>query len=78
MVTHSGELQSTARLAAAWLAIDAEAPDGFDKAIALARFVALHLRGAVDLPIAGAWSADRLADIADQAQRWLATWHEQR
>ena len=78
VVTHSGELQSTARLAAAWLAIDAEAPDGFDKAIALARFVALHLRGAVDLPIAGAWSADRLADIADQAQRWLATWHEQR
>jgi hypothetical protein len=45
----------------------------FDKAIALARFVALAAREhAIDLPIAAAWSRDRLAALADQAQHWLA------
>jgi hypothetical protein len=73
-VTQASELQSTARLAAAWLAIDAGPRYAmFDKAIALARFVALAAREhAIDLPIADAWSRDRLAAVADLAQHWLA------
>ena len=73
-VTQASELQSTARLAAAWLAIDAAPRYAvFDKAIALARFVALATRTHVaDLPIEAAWSRDRLTAVADQAQHWLA------
>jgi hypothetical protein len=73
-VTQASELQSQARLAAAWLAVDAGPRYAmFDKAIALARFVALAAREhAIDLPIAAAWSRDRLAALADQAQHWLA------
>jgi hypothetical protein len=76
-VTRTGELQSTARLAAAWLAIDPDhVEDCFDKAIALARFVVLAARHAVDLPIEGAWGPDRLTALADSAERWLSAWHD--
>ena len=77
VVTRSRELQSWARLAAAWLALDA-VQDGFGKAIALARFIALHADRVLDLPIEGAWSTDRLATLVQDAERWLATWPAQR
>lgn len=74
-VTSVSELQSAARLAAAWLAIEVDrARDRFDKAIALARFVQLHARDAIQLPIEAAYPPDRMADLVAQAQRWLATW----
>jgi hypothetical protein len=77
VVTGSHELQSAARLAAAWLANDPrETPEHFDKAIALARFVVLAAQPTTDLPIEGAWSRDQLAAVASDAERWLATWHE--
>lgn len=79
-VTGNQELQSAARLAAAWLAV---APDGtddrFSAAIALARFVALAAARApgppvLDLPVEGAWSRDQLASLAERAEQWLTAW----
>lgn len=76
-VTVASELQSTARLAAAWLAVDADrARDRFDKAIALARFVELPSRDAIELPIEAAYQPERLADLLAQANHWLATWDD--
>ena len=76
-VTRSRELQSTARLAAAWLAIEPHhTEDCFDKAIALARFVAFTTRHPIDLPIPEAWSPEQLTAVADRAEQWLTTWHE--
>ena len=66
-----------ARMVAAWLAVDAaRANEQFDKAIALARFASLRSRGATELPIAGAYAPDRMADLAAQTERWLATWDD--
>lgn len=79
VVTGNHELQSAVRLAAAWLAITPSGTDDcFDKAIALARFVALAARPTIDLPIEGAWSRDQLTSVAARAEQWLATWHERR
>lgn len=75
-VTRTRELQSTARLVAAWLAIDPQHDDCFDKAIALARFVELNTRRTLDLPIQGAWRPEQLTEIAGQAEQWLTRWHE--
>ena len=83
VVTGNEELQSAARLAAAWLAVDPRcASDRFSAAIALARFVRLAAHRplgvpALDLPIEGAWSRDQLTSRAERAQQWLAAWHEQ-
>jgi len=78
-VTGNQELQSAARLAAAWLATHPHrTADRFDKAIALARFAALARRPTRDLPIEGAWSREQLTSVADDADRWLATWHDGR
>ena len=77
VVTAHRELQSTARLAAAWLAVDPGCPnDRFSAAIALARFVGLAAHRPLDLPVEGAWSRDQLTALAERAERWLATWHE--
>lgn len=74
-VTRTGEVQSMARLAAAWLAAEPEDPDAtFDKAIALARFVAIAVTRACDLPIESAWSDERLNSLVAQAEQWLAAW----
>ena len=76
-VTRSRELQSTARLAAAWLAIETHHPeDCFDKAIALARLAAFTTRHPIDLPIPEAWSAEQLTAVAGRAEQWLTTWHD--
>jgi hypothetical protein len=76
-VTANQQLQSAARLAAAWLAVDPGCTnDRFSAAIALARFVRLPADRAPDLPIEGAWSPDQLTSLAERAERWLATWHE--
>jgi hypothetical protein len=76
-VSKTGETQSAARLAAAWLASE---PHGaaacFDKAIALSRFVEIAAHGKLDLPALEAWNQDRLSAVADQAERWLAGWLE--
>jgi len=77
VVTRTRELQSTARLAAAWLAIDPHHPgDCFDKAIALARFVALTTCQTSDLPVQGAFRPEQLTAIAGRAEQWLTSWHE--
>jgi hypothetical protein len=77
VVTRTRELQSAARLAAAWLAIDPHhTGDCFDKAIALARFVALTACPLFDLPIQGAFRPEQLTAIAGRAEQWLASWHE--
>ncbi len=79
-VTGNEELQSAARLTAAWLAVDPGCTnDRFSAAIALARFVTLATARApglrvLDLPIEGAWSRDRLTSLAEDARRWLAAW----
>jgi hypothetical protein len=79
VVTANHELQSAARLAAAWLAVDPSCTnDRFSAAIALARFVRLAAGRALDLPIEGAWSQDRLASLAGDANQWLTAWHDRR
>jgi hypothetical protein len=76
-VTRIRELQSAARLATAWLAIDPHRTgDCFDKAIALARFVALTAKQLFDLPIQEAFRPEQLTAIAGRAEQWLASWHE--
>ena len=81
-VTGNHELQSAARLAAAWLAVPPSGTDDrFSAAIALARFVTLAAARApglrvFDLPIEGAWSRDQLTSLAERAQQWLTAWHE--
>lgn len=77
VVTAHQELQSWARLAAAWLAVDPGCiDDRFSAAIALARFVRLAAGSAPDLPIEGAWSRDQLTSLVERAEQWLAAWHE--
>jgi hypothetical protein len=82
VVTGHRELQSSARLAAAWLAVAPSCTnDCFSAAIALARFVRLATTGtlgfpALDLPIEGAWSREQLTSLAERAQQWLTAWHE--
>lgn len=74
-VTRTGEIQSHARLASAWLAIDAEtSAEQFDKAIALARFAVLAERHKRDLPIPTAWDNAIVAALAARAAEWLAAW----
>ncbi|HEX8114851.1 MAG TPA: hypothetical protein VF516_44275, partial [Kofleriaceae bacterium] len=80
VVTGNPELQSAARLAAAWLAVAPRSTDDcFSAAIALARFVALAAGRApgppaLDLPIEGAWSRDQLTSLAERAKQWLTAW----
>jgi hypothetical protein len=73
-VTRTGEVQTGARLASAWLAAGDEPAERFDKAIALSRFVALAERRGLDLPIQGAWDGSRIAAVAALAAAWLADW----
>ncbi|HEX3474679.1 MAG TPA: hypothetical protein VHT91_06530 [Kofleriaceae bacterium] len=80
VVTAHRELQSAARLAAAWLAVSpSRNDDRFCAAIALARFNGLVARRApgpsvLDLPIEGAWTRDQLTSLAERAAQWLAAW----
>ena len=75
IVTCTGELQSSARLASAWLATEpADDHERFDKALALARFVAVAQGRVRDLPIDVAWSSARVEAIVAEAEQWLATW----
>ena len=70
------ELQSSARLARAWLGISAQDPRAcFRKRLALARFLHLHQeRGfpwpAIEMP-GLSWGAERLARVAERAAAWL-------
>jgi hypothetical protein len=74
-VTRSGELQSFARLAAAWLAIDPQsAEERFDKALALSRFTALGGRGGGALAIEDEWPAEQLANLVERCEHWLDRW----
>jgi hypothetical protein len=79
-VTGNQELQSAARLAAAWLAVaPSRADDWFSAAIALARFVTLAAARTpsvlvLDLPIEGAWNREQLTSLAERAQQWLTAW----
>ncbi len=75
------EVQSAARLAAAWLEILTPAPgDRFRKRVALAFFRhALAQEGADrhEILLPGlAWSQDRLTELDDAARRWLEGEHE--
>lgn len=75
VVTGHQELQSAARLAAAWLAVDPSGTgDRFSAAIALARFVTLTAHPVLDLPIEGAWSREQLTSLAERAKQWLTGW----
>ncbi|HEU4728108.1 MAG TPA: hypothetical protein VFT22_09475 [Kofleriaceae bacterium] len=77
VVTRTRELQSTARLAAAWLEVDPEhTGEAFDKAIALSHFVALAAQPRHSLPIEDAWATEQVTAIAGRAAQWLASWHE--
>jgi hypothetical protein len=71
-VTRSGEVQSLARMASAWLAIaPVDDHERFDKLLMLARFLAVADERLRDLPIEGAWDRARIDDLVSEAARWL-------
>ncbi|MCW5801820.1 MAG: hypothetical protein KIT31_05490 [Deltaproteobacteria bacterium] len=75
IVYRGRERQSLARLADAWLATSEDPDDAaawFDKAQALAQFLAVADAIERDLPIPDAWDPRRISEVAVRARAWFA------
>jgi len=76
VVYRARERQSLARLADVWLVIpeDASASAWFDKAQALAQFLAVVAgHEPRDLPMPGSWDDARIEEVATRARAWFAS-----